>query len=108
MIWLHLRWLARATFLVYFAVGTGFLLRLEEGIFALLYLLLFVLACRTTLLLQALAMLTLVCLGVICWLLPTLWLFVFGLAIGNLALLWLQMYNPMPKPITLLEVEYGC
>jgi hypothetical protein len=108
MTWQHFRWLARAAFLVYFAVGAGVLLPLENSIFTLLYILLFVLSCRTVLLLQALVILTWLCLMVVWWLLPALWLFVFGLVLGNLALLWLQMHNPAPKPHRLLEVEYGC
>jgi hypothetical protein len=102
------RWLARAVFFLYCTIIIGFLPSLETLVFGLLYLLLFVLACRTVLLLQALGVFSLLCLGLVAWWLPEYWLLVFGLLLGVAGLLWLQMHSPSPKPIALLEVEYGC
>jgi hypothetical protein len=102
------RWLARATFFLYCTIGIAFLPSLEAIVLGLLYLVLFVLAFRTVLLLQALGVLSLLCLAFVSWLLPEFWLLVFGLPLGVAGLLWLQMHNPRPKTMALLEVEYGC
>jgi hypothetical protein len=105
---LHWRWLARGLFFIYCANGFLIFFSLETALFGMVYVLFFVVACRTVVLLQALMVFSWLELIAVCLLVPTFLLFASGLAIGVSALLCLQMHNPMPEPITQLEVEYGC
>lgn len=99
------RWLARGLFLLYTLLGCA-LFGWEGTLLGGLYAILFVLSCRTFVLLRGLAILTaLLAFFMLC--LQFFVLYFLGLALGVFGLLWWQIQPQAQSILPMLETEYG-
>lgn len=100
---LKLCWLARGLFLLYTLLGCA-LFGWQGALLGILYAIVFVVSCRTVVLLRGLAILTaLLAFFMLCF--QFFALYFLGLACGIFGLLWWQM-KPRIQPVTSI-LEYG-